>query len=91
MRTLLLLLTAAMLAAPQFSIADPTGTLEQIKQTGKVRALGISTHSERTMLNALQQLEGLDYIMFPYNFIHARADYSEFLPKAIKQWWRRDS
>lgn len=37
MRTVLLFLAAAMLAAPQFSIAEPTGTLEQIKQTGKVR------------------------------------------------------
>jgi ABC-type amino acid transport substrate-binding protein len=37
MRTLLLLFTAAMLAAPQFSMAEPMATLEQIKQTGKVR------------------------------------------------------
>jgi aryl-alcohol dehydrogenase-like predicted oxidoreductase len=35
------------------------------------------------MVKALSQLEGLDYIFFPYNFIHARADYSEFLPAAI--------
>jgi aryl-alcohol dehydrogenase-like predicted oxidoreductase len=34
------------------------------------------------MLAALDQFDGLDYIMFPYNFIHARADYLEFLPKA---------
>lgn len=59
--------------------------MRQAKQTGKVRAIGISTHSERMMMSALDELEGLDYIMFPYNFIHARTDYSEFLPKAIKK------
>lgn len=56
--------------------------LRKAKQAGKVRAIGISTHDEQLMINALRELEGLDYIMFPYNFIHARADYSEFLPAA---------
>ncbi len=59
--------------------------IRRAKRMGKVRAIGISTHSETTMLSALEKLEGLDYIMFPYNFIHARADYGQFLPKAIKQ------
>jgi len=59
--------------------------MRKAKKTGKVRAIGISTHSQRMMLSALEELEGLDYIMFPYNFIHARADYSEFLPKAVRQ------
>ena len=57
--------------------------LRKAKEAGKVRAIGISTHMETEMLKALSQLEGLDYIFFPYNFIHARADYSEFLPAAI--------
>ena len=56
--------------------------LRKAKQAGKVRAIGLSTHDERLMLAALDELEGLDYIMFPYNFIHARADYAEFLPAA---------
>jgi aryl-alcohol dehydrogenase-like predicted oxidoreductase len=56
--------------------------LRKAKQAGKVRAIGISTHDERLMISALRELEGLDYIMFPYNFIHARADYAEFLPAA---------
>lgn len=56
--------------------------LRKAKQAGKVRAIGISTHDERLMITALRELEGLDYIMFPYNFIHARADYAEFLPAA---------
>jgi aryl-alcohol dehydrogenase-like predicted oxidoreductase len=37
------------------------------------------------MTACLEELEGLDYIMFPYNFIHAKADYVEFLPAAIKK------
>lgn len=57
--------------------------LRKAKEAGKVRAIGISTHMETEMVKALSQLEGLDYIFFPYNFIHARADYSEFLPAAI--------
>jgi aryl-alcohol dehydrogenase-like predicted oxidoreductase len=59
--------------------------LRKAQETGKVRAIGISTHSEAMMLNALQELEGLDYVMFPYNFIHARAGYSRFLPAATRK------
>ena len=66
-------------------ILEDWDVMRKAKTAGKVRAIGISTHSERMMLSALGELEGLDYIMFPYNFIHARADYSEFLPKAMKQ------
>ena len=57
--------------------------LRKAKAAGKIRATGIATHIERTMSDALEQLEGLDFIFFPYNFIHARADYSQFLPEAI--------
>lgn len=66
-------------------ILEDWDVLRKAKQAGKVRAIGISTHSERMMVSALEELEGLDYIMFPYNFIHARADYSEFLPAAVKK------
>jgi len=59
--------------------------LRKAKAAGKVRSIGISSHDEQGMLQGLRELEGLDYIMFPYNFIHARADYSEFLPEAIKK------
>lgn len=59
--------------------------LRKAKEAGKVRAIGISTHDERVMLSALKEFEGIDYFMFPYNFIHARADYSEFLPAAAKR------
>ena len=59
--------------------------LRRAKEAGKLRAIGISTHSERTMLSALKEFDGLDYIMFPYNFIHARADYSDFLPAAAEK------
>ena len=37
------------------------------------------------MMTALQELEGLDYLMLPYNFIHAKADYADFLPAATKR------
>ena len=66
-------------------ILEDWDAMRKAKQAGKVRAIGISTHSERMMLSALDELEGLDYIMFPYNFIHARADYIDVLPKAIRQ------
>jgi aryl-alcohol dehydrogenase-like predicted oxidoreductase len=59
--------------------------LRKAKEAGKIRALGISVHTERTMTMALDELEGIDYIIFPYNFIHARADYSQFLPQAIRK------
>jgi len=67
------------------SILEDWDAMRKAKKAGKVRSIGISTHSERMMLSALDELEGLDYMMFPYNFIHARADYMEVLPKAIKQ------
>ncbi len=59
--------------------------MRKAKEAGKVRAIGIATHDERIMLSALRELEGIDYFMFPYNFIHARTDYSEFLPEAAKR------
>jgi predicted aldo/keto reductase-like oxidoreductase len=66
------------------AIAD-WDVLRKAKEAGKVRAIGISTHDERIMLSALREFEGLDYVMFPYNFIHASADYSRFLPEAIER------
>jgi aryl-alcohol dehydrogenase-like predicted oxidoreductase len=66
-------------------ILEDWDVMRKAKAAGKVRAIGISTHSARMMTSALEELEGLDYVMFPYNFIHARADYSEFLPAAIKK------
>ena len=59
--------------------------LRKAKEAGTVRAIGISTHDERIMLSALKEFEGIDYFMFPYNFIHARTDYSEFLPEATRR------
>jgi aryl-alcohol dehydrogenase-like predicted oxidoreductase len=59
--------------------------LRKAKEAGKIRAIGISTHVERTMTMALDELEGIDFLIFPYNFIHARADYSQFLPRALRQ------
>ena len=67
-------------------IDDPTlrdwDVLRKAKEAGKVRVIGISTHFERTMVEALTKLEGIDYLFIPYNFIQARAGFSEFLPLA---------
>ncbi|MEN6603871.1 MAG: aldo/keto reductase, partial [Bryobacteraceae bacterium] len=60
-------------------------TLRKAKEAGKVRAIGIATHIESTMTRALDELDDLDFIFFPYNFIHARADYSKFLPRAVSK------
>ena len=60
-------------------------TLRKAKEAGKVRAIGIATHIERTMTMALDELEGIDYLFIPYNFIHARADYGSFLPEAVRR------
>jgi aryl-alcohol dehydrogenase-like predicted oxidoreductase len=59
--------------------------LRKAKEAGTIRAIGIATHVERTMTVALDELEGIDYLFFPYNFIHARADYSQFLPLALRK------
>ena len=77
----------ALAPGPQFGegVLEDWDAMRRAKQMGKVRAIGVSMHDESKMLSCLKELDGLDYIMFPYNFIHARADYSEFLPKAIEQ------
>ncbi|MEZ5361439.1 MAG: aldo/keto reductase [Bryobacterales bacterium] len=59
--------------------------LRKAKRAGKLRTIGISTHSEAVMMSALEEFEDLDYVMFPYNFIHARTDYTDFLPAARKK------
>jgi len=57
--------------------------LRKAKEAGKVRAIGIAAHDERMMMATLREFEGMDFVMFPYNFIHARADYGAFLPAAL--------
>ena len=59
--------------------------LRKAKEAGKIRAIGIASHDERTMYEALTQLEGIDYLFLPYNFIQARAGYSQFLPEAQRR------
>lgn len=58
--------------------------LRKAKEAGLIRAIGLATHAERSLSRALEELEGLDFLFFPYNFIHARADYSQFLPRAVR-------
>ena len=59
--------------------------LRKAKEAGKIRAIGIASHDERTMSEALTELEGIDYLFVPYNFIQARAGYSQFLPEAQRR------
>ncbi len=66
-------------------ILEDWDVLRKAREVGKVRAIGISTHSEVVMCAVLEQLEGLDFVLFPYNFIHARAEYSDFLPRATRK------
>ena len=70
---------------PEHFYLENWDVLRRAKEAGKVRAIGVSCHTEQQMMYALRQLEGIDYVVFPYNFIHAKADYSEFLPAAIER------
>ena len=76
----------------RFHTADMNGrtleqwdTLRKAKEAGKIRAIGIATHIESVMSRSLDELEGIDYLFIPYNFIHARADYGAFLPEAVRR------
>jgi len=66
------------------SLLDQWDIVRRAKEAGKIRAIGIACHMENTMLSALQELDGLEFLMLPYNFIHAKADYSQFLPAAAR-------
>jgi aryl-alcohol dehydrogenase-like predicted oxidoreductase len=68
-----------------YKLLEQWDVLRRAKEAGKIRAIGIACHLEGPMLTALQELEGLDYLMLPYNFIHAKADYGQFLPVAAER------
>jgi aryl-alcohol dehydrogenase-like predicted oxidoreductase len=68
-----------------YKLLEQWDVLRHAKEAGKIRAIGIACHLEGPMLTALQELEGLDYLMLPYNFIHAKADYSQFLPAVAQR------
>ncbi len=76
----------------RFAIKDVDGPaletwdfLRRAKEAGKIRAIGIGAHIERSFPVALREFEGIDFLMLPYNFIHARADYSAFLAEAARR------
>ena len=52
--------------------------LLQAKKQGKIRAIGVAAHDQTVMVEALQNLPGVDYILFPYNFRHQK-----FSPLAV--------
>jgi len=68
-----------------YRLLEQWDVLRRAKEAGKIRAIGIACHLEGPMMTALQELEGLDYLMLPYNFIHAKADYGQFLPAATQR------
>ena len=68
-----------------YRLLEQWDVLRRAKEAGKIRAIGIACHLEGPMMTALQELEGLDYLMLPYNFIHAKADYGQFLPAAAQR------
>jgi len=68
-----------------YKLLEQWDVLRRAKEAGKIRAIGIACHLEGPMMTALKELEGLDYLMLPYNFIHAKADYSQFLPAAAER------
>jgi len=68
-----------------YRLLEQWDVLRRAKEAGKIRAIGIACHLEGPMMTALQELEGLDYLMLPYNFIHAKADYGQFLPAASQR------
>ncbi len=67
---------------PERKYVDDWDVIRRGKEAGKLRAIGVSCHTEQQMMFALRDLEDLDFVVFPYNFIHAKADYSQFLPQA---------
>lgn len=59
--------------------------LRKARAAGKVRAIGIATHSPEVMKRSLAELEGLEFIFFPFNFIHAQAAYESWIAAAGRQ------
>ncbi|MHB9028195.1 MAG: aldo/keto reductase [Candidatus Latescibacterota bacterium] len=48
--------------------------LLRMKAKGKIRAVGIAHHWEEAFVQAIKKYgDDLDYLMFPYNFVHNRA------------------
>ncbi len=48
--------------------------LIRMREKGKVRAVGIAHHWEEEFVKAINQYgDDLDYLMFPYNFVHNKA------------------
>ena len=46
--------------------------LQQAKEEGKIRAIGLTAHDQKMLVEMLRTYPELDYIFFPYNFRHQR-------------------
>lgn len=48
--------------------------LLDVKKKGKIQAVGIVDHNEENIVQAIQKYgDALDYVIFPYNFVHNKA------------------
>ncbi len=46
--------------------------LQQAKEQGKIRAIGVTNHDQKRLLELLSDNPELDYLFLPYNFRHRR-------------------
>ncbi len=54
------------------AIETTLGTLQQAKEEGKIRAIGIVNHDQAKLVEMLHTYPELDYLFFAYNFRHQR-------------------
>lgn len=57
---------------PRDQVESRYQALQQAKQEGKVRAVGLVTHDHATLAQMLRAYPELDYLMLPYNFRHQK-------------------
>ena len=57
---------------------DRMNILEKNKKAGKIRAVGVVAHDEKTLMDYIDRYEGsIDYVMIVYNFHHNKGGFSE--------------
>jgi aryl-alcohol dehydrogenase-like predicted oxidoreductase len=57
---------------PRGDVAIRSQALQQAKQDGKIRAVGLVTHDHAVLVEMLRTYPDLDYVMLPYNFQYQR-------------------
>ncbi len=59
--------------------------LQQAKEQGKIKAIGLSAHDQKIMVEMLRTYPELDYLMFPYNFRHQKFSPVGYVPDALSE------